>query len=177
LIISGANSKRQPELATFQEAIGKDSIHMPVSSRLQMSDDTDRLALAYNVFFAVLEVPKPIGKQLKFRFVTTYKWGDAKSRFNLQLVLKAGDTLVTGGGQKIILGKEKIELGDEDLEGMIRHNGWTLHLPQGMHLAWPVYPFNPYKDGPETELEHAVGVLSMPLQEKDQDIPFVLEVD
>jgi len=177
LIISGANSKRQPELATFEEAIGKDSIHMPVSSRLQMSEDTDRLALAYNVFFAVLEVPRPTEKQLKFRFVTTYKWGNAKSRFNLQLVLKAGDTLVTGAGRKIILGKEKIELGDQDLGDMLRHNGWTLHIPQGMHLTWPVYPFNPYKDGPETELEHAVGVLSMSLQEKDQDIPFVLETD
>ena len=159
LIISGANSKRQPELATFTEAIGRDSIHMPVSSRLKMSEKLDQLALAYNVFFAVLEVPRPSEKELKFRFVTTYKWGDAESRFNLQLMLKSGETLETGTGKKIILSKEKIELGDEELGGLIRHNGWTLHLPPGMHLTWPVYPFNPYRDKPETELAQAIGTL------------------
>jgi hypothetical protein len=31
-------------------------------------------------------------------------------------------------------------------------------------LVWPVYPFNPYKNAPETELRHAVGVLSTPVQ-------------
>ena len=177
LIISGANSKRQPELATFEEAIGRDSIHMPVSSRLQMSDDTDKLALAYNVFFAVLEVPKPMQKQLNFRFATTYKWGDAISQLHLQLMLKAGDTLKTGAGRKIILGKEKIELSSDDLSGLIKHNGWTLHLPTGMHLEWPVYPFNPYKDAPETELERAIGVLSLTLQQKDEEFRFTLEAE
>jgi len=177
LIISGANSKRQPELATFEEAIGRDSIHMPVSSRLQMSDDTDKLALAYNVFFAVLEVPKPMQKQLNFRFATTYKWGDAISQLHLQLMLKAGDTLETGAGRKIILGKEKIELSSDDLSGLIKHNGWTLHLPTGMHLEWPVYPFNPYKDAPETELERAIGVLSLTLQQKDEEFRFTLEAE
>jgi len=176
LIISGANSKRQPELATFTEAIGNDSIHTPVSSRLQMGEKIDRLALAYNVFFAVLEIPRPSEKQLKFRFLTTYKWGDAVSRFNLQLVLKAGQTLETGSGQKIILGKEKIDLGDTELGGLIRNNGWTLHLPPGMRLTWPVYPFNPYKDGPETELTLAIGTLSIPLKPEDQEFPFTLEV-
>jgi len=177
LIISGANSKRQPELATFEEAIGRDSIHMPVSSRLQMSDDADKLALAYNVFFAVLEVPKPMQKQLNFRFATTYKWGDAISQLHLQLMLKAGDTLETGTGRKIILGKEKIELSSDDLSGLIKHNGWTLHLPTGMHLEWPVYPFNPYKDAPETELERAIGVLSLTLQQKDEEFRFTLEAE
>ncbi len=177
LIISGANSKRQPELATFTETIGNDSIHMPVSSRLQMSEQVDRLALAYNVFFAVLEVPRPSGKQLKFRFKTTYKWGDAVSRFNLQLMLKAGQTLETGSGQKIILGKEKIDLGDPELGGLIRNNGWTLYLPPGMRLTWPVYPFNPYRDGPETDLNLAIGTLTIVLKAEDQEFPFTLEME
>jgi hypothetical protein len=33
-------------------------------------------------------------------------------------------------------------------------------------LIWPVYPFNPYANGPETSLDHAVGALSVPLQLK-----------
>ena len=177
LIISGANSKHQPELATFTQVIGTDSIHMPISSRLQMNEQVDRLALAYNVFFAVLEVPRPSEKQLNFRFITTYTWGEAKSRFNLQLMLKAGQTLETGTGRKIILGKEKIELGDEELGGWIKNNGWTLHLPRGMQLTWPVYPFNTHRDGPETELSLAIGRLSMPLKVENQEFQFILEVD
>ncbi|MEP7110930.1 MAG: hypothetical protein ABI760_23245 [Ferruginibacter sp.] len=177
LIISGANSKRQPELATFTEVIGKDSIHMPVSSDLQMGGNPDRLALAYNTFFAVLEVPKPSGMQLKFSFITTYKWGDAVSGLALQLVLKAGQVLETGTGKKITLGEEKIEWGDQELGGLLRHNGWQLHLPTGMKFTWPVYPFNPYSDGPETSLEQAIGTLSVPLRAENQEFRFRLEVD
>jgi len=177
LIISGANAKRQPELATFTEVVGRDSIHIPVSSRLQMDEQVDRLALAYNVFFAVLEVPQPTEKQLKFRFNTVYKWGDAISGFNLQLMLKAGQTIETGAGKKIILGTEKIEWSEKELGGWIRHNGWTLHIPAGMHLSWPFYPFNPYADAPEKELEKAIGRLSMPLKAEDQKMEFVLEVN
>jgi hypothetical protein len=177
LIISGANSKRQPELATFTEVIGKDSIHMPVETHLDMTKQVDRLALAYNVFFAILEVSTPSEKQMKFRFTTTYKWGDAVSEFNLQLMLKAGETIETGIGKKITLGSEKIELSGDELGGLIKHNGWSLQLPKGMRLTWPVYPFNPYKDGPETELTMAIGRLSIPLKSEDQDFPFTLEVD
>jgi hypothetical protein len=177
LIISGANSKRQPELATFTEVIGKDSIHMPVSSVLEMSGNPDSLALGYNTFFALLQVPKPSEKQLKFRFNTVYKWGDAVSAMNLQLMLKPGQTLETGSGKKVTLGEEKIEFDDNELGGLIRHNEWTLHLPKGMHFTWPVYPFNPYKDKPETELEQAIGTLSIPLKAEDQEFQFMLEVD
>jgi hypothetical protein len=177
LIISGANSKRQPELATFTESIGKDSIHMPVSSRLQMSDTLDQLALAYNVFFAMLEVPKPEPKKLSFRIITHYKWGEAVARFHLQLMLKAGTELETGTGKKITLGNDSIDWGREELGGWIRHNGWTLRLPPDARLTWPVYPFNPYKDAPETELSKAIGQVSVPLQLKDQELPFVLEAD
>ena len=48
LIISGANSKRQPELATFTEKIKDQMYHMPISSRLRMSEARDRLGLDVN---------------------------------------------------------------------------------------------------------------------------------
>ncbi len=46
LIISGANSKRQPELATFSGRVAGQLFHMALSSRLQMSEEHDRLALS-----------------------------------------------------------------------------------------------------------------------------------
>ena len=177
VILSGANSKRQPELATFTEVIGTDSIHLPVSTYFNMSEQSDRLALAYNVFFATIDVPKPSDKQLKFRIATTYKYGDAVSELNLQLTLKPGQALETGAGQKIILGEDKIEWGDAELGGWIKHNGWIMQIPVGMRLSWPVYPFNPYRDKPETELSRAIGRLSIPLKYEDQEFQFEFEVD
>lgn len=177
LIISGANSKRQPELATFTEVTGRDSIHMPVSSHLKMSEQVDKLSLAYNVFFATIVVPKPLRTQLKFQVVTTYKLEQAVSALNLQLILKSGEILETGAGEKIILSEDKIEWGDAEIGGWIKHNGWVMQIPSGMHLSWPIYPFNPYKDKPEIELSKAIGRLSIPLKNEDHEFQFILEVD
>ena len=177
LIITGANSKRQPELATFTETIGTDSIHMPVSSRLQMNENMDKLTLAYNVFFASMEFPKPSEKKMLFDVVIYYKWGEAVSNFNLQLMLKSGQEIMTGSGKKYILGTNKIELGDEELKGSIQHNGWTFHFLPGFHLTWPVFPFNPYKDAPETDLFRAIGRLSLPIHTKDEHLTFSIEVE
>ena len=55
LIVTGANSKHQPELATFLEQAGDQTHHVPLSSRLRMSDDRDRLGLGYETFFAELD--------------------------------------------------------------------------------------------------------------------------
>jgi len=177
LIISGANSKRQPELATFTEVTDRESIHMPVSSYFKMSEQVDKLALAYNVFFATIEVPKPSTTQIKFQIATTYKLEKAVSELNLQLTLKPGQTLETGAGRKVTLGEDKIEWSEAELGGWIKHNGWTMQIPSGMHLSWPIYPFNPYKDKPEIELSKAIGRLSIPLKNEDQKFPFALEID
>ncbi|HUQ65445.1 MAG TPA: hypothetical protein VM101_04790 [Flavitalea sp.] len=176
LIISGANSKHQPELATFLETIGRDSIHMPVSSNLKMGEK-DRLSLAYNVFFADIDFYKPLTDKMEFKVETHYKLGKASADFNLQLVLKAGQVLETGTGKRIILGEDKVDLDDDELGGVIKHNGWTLHIPKGMHLTWPVYTYNPYKSSTENDLSHAVGRLFTSLEMKNQQFPFTIEVN
>jgi len=177
LIINGANSKRQPELATFMEKIGEQVFHMPMSSRLQMSDERDRLALSYNRFFSVLEVPAPSDNALTLRFVITPRGKIADAQLNLQLCLKAGQELETGAGRKLVLDGARIELGPEEIGGWIRHNGWTLKTDARARLAWPVYPFNPYADAPETSLERAIGTLSVPLAPAAQQITLVLQAN
>ena len=176
LIITGANSKRQPELATFTETIGNQVVHMPLTSYLKMTDSSDRLALSYNTFFAEVEVLPPSERRLEFRVRTTYKWGDAKSQLNIQLVIKPGQILETGTGKSIVPGTERIDLTGDELGEAITHNGWVLHLPVNAHLNWPVFPFNPYRDGPEISLENAVGVISVPLKQEDQEFIFSVEV-
>ena len=165
LIITGANSKRQPELATFTETVGGTIVHMPLSSRLQMGESEDRLSLAYNTFFGDLYVDaKPADAALAWRWVISGRGTPgADTRLNLQLVLKAGEALETGSGRRLVLGAERVELSSADLGGRIVHHGWTLELPENASLSWPIYPHNPYTDAPETGIMHAVGRLSVPL--------------
>jgi len=169
LIITGANSKRQPELATFSERVDGQTYHMPLSSRLQMSDEGDRLSLAYNTFFTDLYVPTPSDDQMTFRFVVAGKGTPPEeARLALQLCLKQGEELETATGKKIALGAERVDLGPEELGGWIRHHGWTLKMDPTAKLVWPVYPYNPYAAAPEKEVKYAVGALSVPLHLKSQ---------
>jgi hypothetical protein len=167
MIITGANSKRQPELATFSEKLQGQSYHMPVSTRLQMASAGDRLSLAYNTFFSDIYIPLPTASEISLRFVIAGKGRPADDpKLTLQLCLKAGETLETGAGQKVELGEKSIEL--ESLGGWIRHRGWALEVDPSARLVWPVYPFNPYSNTPETNIEYAVGALTVPLRLKSQ---------
>lgn len=168
-IISGANSKRQPELATFHEKIGGVVYHMPLSSRLQMSDERDRLSLAYNSFFTDLFVEPASERELRFRFVISGKGRPAEPALaTLQLVLKPGETLETGAGRSVTVGNEPLELAPEAIGGWIRHHGWTLYVDPSARLVWPIHPYNPYANAPETTLDHAVAALSVPLRQKSR---------
>jgi len=165
MIVTGANSKHQPELATFMETADGQVTTVPRSSRLRMTDEGDRLGLAHRRFFAVLAVPPPERERLRFRFEVTEQ-GHGRMRdgqLNLQLVLKAGEPLETAQA-KIVLGEDRVELGSEEIGGSVRHRGWTLEVDPTARLTWPVFPFNPYRNAPETELRHAVGVLTVPLR-------------
>jgi hypothetical protein len=184
LIITGANSKNQPELATFSEKLMGEVVHIPLSSRLQMSDTQDRLSLAFNTFFSDLYIPSPRERELALRFVIAGRGRPPEDpRLTLQLCLKAGEPLETGAGRKLTVGTEKIELGPAELGGWIRHHGCTLKVDPSARLVWPVFPHNPYGGARETRLDHAVGALSVPLALKagrkyvrphEQEINFTL---
>jgi len=187
MIITGAGSKYQPELATIMEKADGVTTTVPQSSRLRMSDELDRLGMAYLRFFVDLQVPRPEPERLAFRFKVTEvgpkRMGDAS--LNLQLVLRVGEVLETAR-TKVTLDKSPVDLGPEQIGGWIRHGGWTLKVPPTAHLTWPVLPFNPYRNARETDLRYAVGRLQVPLQVAPrpdwalnwgrQDIEFALEV-
>jgi hypothetical protein len=187
LIVTGANSKRQPELATFWEKAAGQVFYMPQVSRLRFAEASDRLALAYNTIFSELDVPRPADKRMTFRFLVTPKSNAIDAQLNLQLALKPGETLETGAGKKIALGREQVQLSPEELGGWIRHRGWRLRLDPAARLTWPVFPFNPYGNAAVTSLEAAVGVISAPVTARrppgglygsgTQEIPFALEID
>lgn len=87
---------------------------------------------------------------------------------NLQLCLRAGGTVETDhGGMR--LNEQKQVIRWIESPGWIRHQGWQLSVPMGAQLQWPVFPFNPYKNAPETELHRAIGVLTIPLTLSEAD--------
>lgn len=165
LIITGANSKRQPEIATFNETVGGSVVHLPLSGRLQMAEKEDRLSLAYNTFFSDLYVTAAaVDQTLNLRFAISGRGAPGPdTRLNLQLCLKAGETIETGSGKRLVLGADPVELSSSDLNRRISHHGWTLELSEGASLSWPVYPHNPYADLPETNIAYAFGRLTVPL--------------
>ncbi len=165
LIITGANSKQQPELATFSDRAGRQLTTIPLSSRLRMADERDRLGLAYSTFFAEAEIPAPSDDRLALHFAIT-ETGRGRlqdAELHLQLCLKAGEPLETGRS-KINLTEQRVELNEGEIGGVIRHRGWTLRVDQPARLSWPVLPFNPYANAPERDLRHAVGVLTVPVK-------------
>jgi hypothetical protein len=86
---------------------------------------------------------------------------------------------------KVTLGKDKVGLGPDQIGGWIRHGGWALRVPPAARLSWPVMPFNPYRNAPETHLRYAVARLQVPIEVQPwphwelgwrrQDIEFTLE--
>jgi hypothetical protein len=165
LIVTGANSKQQPELATFSDRQGEKLTTIPLSSRLRMADERDRLGLAYSTFFAEAEILTPSENRLALRFaiVETGRGRLQDASLHLQLCLKAGETLETGT-TKIVLDDKRIELTPEQIGGVIRHRGWTLRVDPAARLTWPILPFNPYANAPEKELRYAVGALTVPVK-------------
>jgi hypothetical protein len=188
LIVTGANSKRQPELATFSGKLGGQRFHMPISSRLRMSEERDRLGLAYPKFFSELTVRIGSESQVQLQFaITGVGQPPEQAQLALQLCLKSGETLETAAGDRSVLGPERLDLGPEALGEWIAHQGWRLRVDPSARLAWPIYPYNPYWNAPETSLEHAVGTLMVPLRFQpqpgrsvrvgEQEILFTLEAE
>ena len=174
LIITGANSKRQPELATFEEKVVGQEFYMPLSSRLQMADSGDRLSLAYNTFFVDVYPSVSQNNSVTLRFVISGKGKPPdEARLNLQLCLKTGETLETATGRKFTLGADRLEAAPDVLGGSVHVQGWTLNADPAARLLWPVYPYNPYADAPESTLDHAVGVLSVPIVLKNDNKRFI----
>ena len=160
LIVSGANSKRQPELATFRETIQGQVYALPISSRLQNGESIDRLSLAYHSFWADLRVGPGAAGGVSIEVSITEQGRVEEAAFSLQLRLVPGEVLEAAGGTHAV-GAGRVEL-----EGVVRlrHRGWTLDVDAPARLVWPVFPFNPYANAPETDLRHAVAVLSVPLK-------------
>ncbi|MEN6602670.1 MAG: hypothetical protein ABFD86_09650, partial [Bryobacteraceae bacterium] len=144
LIITGGNSRSQPELATFSETIKGGMHYLPLWSKLQMGDAADRLWLAYNSFSSEIAVQEDKDSDLRLRFAIRGRGAPPeRAGMALQLCLKEGEELVTGTGLRVRLGPEKLTLSPREIGGRIEHHGWKLSTDAQVSLTWPVFPYNP----------------------------------
>ena len=81
----------------------------------------------------------------------------------------AGEALETAR-KKILLDEKRVELGPDEIGGRPRHRDWAMQVDPAARLVWPVLPFNPYGNAPETDLRYAVGVLPAPVQPTAVDV-------
>jgi len=169
LIISGANSKHQPELATFSETIGGTIYFTPLGSRLKMGPSSDRLSLAHHSFSCSIVAPAISDHDAQIQFLITGR-GPAPDEacMVLQLCLKPGEELVTGTGHRIKLAMDRVELPPETLGGSVGHRNWVLVTNAGATLTWPVFPYNPYRNRRETTPDKAIAALTFPLSLKQE---------
>ncbi|WP_263409036.1 hypothetical protein [Terriglobus tenax] len=168
LILSGANSKHQPQLSTFSEKLENEWVIEPKGTRLAQFQDGSALAIAFNTFSA--ELSASVNASQDETVVRAQLSGRGKppqeGYFALQLVLKPGQVLRTGTGKTFKVSEGKIDLSAQEIGGSIEHNGWVLKPDAEATLQWPVYPYNPYRNAPETKIEYAVALLRVPLKLK-----------
>lgn len=167
LIVNGAYSKHQPELATFRESLGNQEWNaQPKGSLLSQRESEDVLALAFNSFSAEIQLPVPTTDEAVVKVDLSGRGPAQEAYLTLQLCLQEGKTLKTGSGQTKAIDTTHFKLTAAEIGGSIQHNGWILKLKDDATLEWPVYPYNPYRNGPETLLKHAVALLQIPLNLK-----------
>jgi len=169
LILSGANSKHQPELATFGEHIADVWETGPRGGRLEQTEAGDLLAVAHNSFSAEIFVP-PIAlhaesMEIVFRINGRGPVPD-DAVIGLQLNLTQGKELRSATGKAATVSKDAVVWASAELGGELGHADWSLAVDSEASLQWPVFPYNPYRNGPETKLEHAVALLRVPLKLK-----------
>jgi len=87
-------------------------------------------------------VPEPSSRSVAFRFAITEMARVEEARLSIQLVLKPGEILETPNA-RVVLGADRLELGPDEIAGVIRHHGWSLKVDPSARLLWPVYPTSP----------------------------------
>jgi hypothetical protein len=73
-----------------------------------------------------------------------------------------GKPIVSGGGEKAVLGAEPFVWSGGSLGGQFEHNGVRYAVPSQALVRWPVYPYDPYRKDGRTEIRNARIVIELP---------------
>ncbi len=166
-IIGGGNSKGQPQLATFSVKRGDSGwSHLPLDMLLESSEGTDTLCVAHEGFSLRLKisVQDQTSAVLIVSSERTYDRDEDTAFLNLPLVVRTGETIMTGRGERLTLSSEKIMLDTDAAGHKVAYKQWQVSLPDQAHFEWPVYTYSPYGSARfPKDLGNALAVLSVEL--------------
>ena len=192
LVIGGGNTKLQPLWSTF--TVGDESLlqhkkgdenpnflppegklfHVPSAAKL-IREPLWGLDLSYGEETCTVRVQPKDDKTLLCRLSATTKSGMPVAA-HITLIPHLKEILETGGGKRVELGEEPLNLSADQLGGSVTHAGWRLVVPKTATLVWPALPHNPYrKDGRAEAHEGRISV-RIPFDAEHHEYEIRLEI-
>jgi len=182
LLIGGGNTKRQPQIATVLMEPSHGSLDFrPRDSRITAGADSAVLELTLDKFRAALAVKILDRKRLALRvdFTETSEpilWPN-RYECNLQLQLKRGEKIVTGGGDSYTLSERHLRLTEKQLGGALESERWRISVLEGKTgLRFPFFPFNNYSVDGLSGMGGAVGILSTAGRIGEGSLEYLVEI-
>lgn len=190
LIISGSNTKLQPQWSTF--TVGDTSLlyHRPgdidpkflpppglyhVPSKASLVSDGNGVALTYGEEQCRVEVAVAGPKQAKLVYSTegrTHKPVEA----HVTLLPHAGGAWRTASGRRGVFDKEPIWFGPGECGEWFEHHGWRISIPPQATVSWPVLPHNPYRKDGFAGMDEGLLVAVLPFSEQIQRYELVVDI-
>jgi hypothetical protein len=162
LIISGGNSKTQPQWSNFVfPRAGGRAVYIPSNGVVREKNPRDAVTLSYEDKRASIEVSEKSKKELQIKTMLDDPGSSATSQF--VLYFKSGNTFKTATGNVYSLSEKPFEVSAENSGGWIEYNAWRITLPPRSRVIFPSYPFDPQERQSRPRLSEARGLLSYPL--------------
>ena len=174
LIITGGNSKSQPEWSNFIFSRGGHPSYIPANGVVQVKNPRDAVTLSYEDKKASIEVSDKSKKELQIK--TRLEDPNSSATGQLLLNFKSGTTFKTAAGSVFPLNEKPVEVSAEDSGGWIEYNGWRITLPPHSKVIFPSYPFYPQERQSRAPLSEARGVLTYPLDVAVPSATFTITV-
>ena len=174
LIISGANSKAQPEWSNFVFPSAGRLSYIPSNGVVRQKNPRDAVTLSYEDKKVSIEVSEKSKKELQIK--TRLEDSGTSATGQLVLYFKSGTTFKSAAGSVFSLSEKPVEVSAESSAGWIEYNGWRITMPPRSKVVFPSYPFSPQERQSRAPLSEARGLLSYPLDTAVPSATFTITV-
>lgn len=192
LILGGGSTKLQPlwsnftvgDTALLHHATGDEEpdfsarqglIHVPDRAEYVGGEEAAGVVLRYGDVECRLEV-RPVSDDVVDLVLWSQGPWDLPVEGHLTLMPSPGAQLARSTGESAVLGDDPVEWpGGSGVS--IEHAGWSLALPAGTRLVWPVLPHNPYRKAGDATIEEGRLVVCVPLGEQSPRASLRLRIE
>jgi len=192
LILGGGNTKLQPLWSTF--SVGDVGLlvhtpgdtnphflpppgklfHVPTAATLIRDPDLG-LDLTYGPEQCRVRLHPIDDHAVAYRLAATTRSGLPVAA-HLTLLPQLGKPLRTGGGTRLTIGPQPVDLTAAEVGGSVSYGGYRLQLPPTATLHWPRFPHNPYTKDGHAGLNEARIVITIPFDDQHPQYTVMMEV-